>query len=399
MVLNLGSKQNIIVADQTPTPTRFLRNCEEVGLFQDLQNVNPFEETFRRAVELVKTGSLPEPDLPEDDTLHTPHVFPHMPEENVHIYTSSTITSNKLTLNNGDLVTITNGEKTPETQSVTLVTTVESPDHIYALGCESVRSKEKKLNTLKHKRHYREPVASAKVHNTPAKLKLKQALDRKKLRLSTEKDTVSQALVVNPTVLSGFTKISAHEKIALVYPPTNGCQNELAPILPKLETFTVPISQSVAFYPLVKGARQVVKSVSERRVVVKEKIDDETTAKRQEMLERNRAAAIRCRERKKQWIGTLEKKLQGVCRENTDLQKEVADLRNEVVHLKTLLLAHKECPVTKAMNMGHNIVIGPPQIVTIPVAPNKNTDHGNKAQFKTKTSVIVLNNSYGEMSQ
>lgn len=47
------------VADQTPTPTRFIRNCEEVGLFQDLQNVNPFEETFRKAVEAVKTGVGP----------------------------------------------------------------------------------------------------------------------------------------------------------------------------------------------------------------------------------------------------------------------------------------------------------------------------------------------------
>ncbi|PSN47808.1 Cyclic AMP-dependent transcription factor ATF-2 [Blattella germanica] len=46
-------------ADQTPTPTRFIRNCEEVGLFQDLQNVNPFEETFRKAVEAAKTGAGP----------------------------------------------------------------------------------------------------------------------------------------------------------------------------------------------------------------------------------------------------------------------------------------------------------------------------------------------------
>lgn len=32
----------IVIADETPTPTRFIRNCEEVGLFQDL-NVNPFD--------------------------------------------------------------------------------------------------------------------------------------------------------------------------------------------------------------------------------------------------------------------------------------------------------------------------------------------------------------------
>lgn len=50
-----------LAADQTPTPTRFIRNCEEVGLFQDLQ-VNPFEETFRRAVEEGNTGTLTVPE-------------------------------------------------------------------------------------------------------------------------------------------------------------------------------------------------------------------------------------------------------------------------------------------------------------------------------------------------
>lgn len=53
------------VADQTPTPTRFLKNCEEVGLFQDLQ-VNPFEETFRRAVETGNTGTLTVPEVQQE---------------------------------------------------------------------------------------------------------------------------------------------------------------------------------------------------------------------------------------------------------------------------------------------------------------------------------------------
>lgn len=77
-----GSKsQNFIAADETPTPTRFIRNCEEVGLFQDLQNVNPeinpFDEQFRRAAEVTLTS----PTNPTtDDALHTPHVFPSSSE-------------------------------------------------------------------------------------------------------------------------------------------------------------------------------------------------------------------------------------------------------------------------------------------------------------------------------
>lgn len=36
-------------ADQTPTPTRFLKNCEEVGLFNEL--ASPFDHDFKKASE------------------------------------------------------------------------------------------------------------------------------------------------------------------------------------------------------------------------------------------------------------------------------------------------------------------------------------------------------------
>lgn len=51
-----------LLADQTPTPTRLIRNCDEVGLFDDLHLqhvVNPFDETFRRAVESKSTATTP----------------------------------------------------------------------------------------------------------------------------------------------------------------------------------------------------------------------------------------------------------------------------------------------------------------------------------------------------
>lgn len=35
--------------DQTPTPTRFLKNCEEVGLFNEL--ANSFEHEFKKAAD------------------------------------------------------------------------------------------------------------------------------------------------------------------------------------------------------------------------------------------------------------------------------------------------------------------------------------------------------------
>ncbi|XP_056645153.1 uncharacterized protein LOC130450661 [Diorhabda sublineata] len=81
MMLNLGLVNKISsndVADQTPTPTRFIRNCEEIGLFQDLQNVNPFDEIFKRAVKNGDTVITPSNiNNNSDDTLHTPHIIPH----------------------------------------------------------------------------------------------------------------------------------------------------------------------------------------------------------------------------------------------------------------------------------------------------------------------------------
>lgn len=38
-----------VFADQTPTPTRFLKNCEEVGLFNEL--ASSFEHEFTKAHE------------------------------------------------------------------------------------------------------------------------------------------------------------------------------------------------------------------------------------------------------------------------------------------------------------------------------------------------------------
>ncbi|XP_046901969.1 cyclic AMP-dependent transcription factor ATF-2 [Hypomesus transpacificus] len=68
--------------------------------------------------------------------------------------------------------------------------------------------------------------------------------------------------------------------------------------------------------------------------------------KRRKFLERNRAAASRCRQKRKVWVQSLEKKAEDLNSMNGQLQSEVTLLRNEVSQLKQLLLAHKDCPVT-----------------------------------------------------
>lgn len=43
--------------DQTPTPTRFLKNCEEVGLFNELASSFEQEEDDKRAKNSVRKAS------------------------------------------------------------------------------------------------------------------------------------------------------------------------------------------------------------------------------------------------------------------------------------------------------------------------------------------------------
>jgi len=70
--------------------------------------------------------------------------------------------------------------------------------------------------------------------------------------------------------------------------------------------------------------------------------------KRKNFLERNRVAALKCRQRKKQWLANLQAKVEMYGTENDALNATVQALREEIVSLKTLLLAHKDCPVARA---------------------------------------------------
>lgn len=72
------------------------------------------------------------------------------------------------------------------------------------------------------------------------------------------------------------------------------------------------------------------------------------------LLEANhlyRVAALKCRQRKKQWLANLQAKVEIFSTENDALSATVTQLREEIVNLKTLLLAHKDCPVAQAQGL------------------------------------------------
>ncbi|KAF9100428.1 hypothetical protein BGX29_006601 [Mortierella sp. GBA35] len=85
---------------------------------------------------------------------------------------------------------------------------------------------------------------------------------------------------------------------------------------------------------------------NKKRPASEDKMDEEE--KRKNFLERNRQAALKCRQRKKQWLSNLQAKVEYLTTDNEHLQTQTAALRDEIIHLKALLLAHKDCPVAQA---------------------------------------------------
>jgi ATF/CREB family transcription factor len=73
------------------------------------------------------------------------------------------------------------------------------------------------------------------------------------------------------------------------------------------------------------------------------KLTDEQ--KRKSFLERNRVAALKCRQRKKQWLANLQAKVEYFSAESENLTNEVTALREQVASLKAVVEAHKNCPV------------------------------------------------------
>ena len=66
----------------------------------------------------------------------------------------------------------------------------------------------------------------------------------------------------------------------------------------------------------------------------------------------HRVAALKCRQRKKQWLANLQAKVEMYSAENDTLNSQVQQLHDEIRNLRTLLMGHKDCPVGHAQGIG-----------------------------------------------
>ncbi|KAF6112794.1 activating transcription factor 2 [Phyllostomus discolor] len=334
MTLKFGPARNdsVIVADQTPTPTRFLKNCEEVGLFNEL--ASPFENEFKKASEddikkmpldlsplatPIIRSKIEEPSVVE--TTHQDSPLPH-PESTtsdekqaVPSPTSSTVITQAPSSNRPIvpvpgpfplLLHLPNGQTMP----VAIPASITSSNVHVPAAVPLVRP----VTMVPSVPGIPGPSSPQPVQSE-AKMRLKAALTQQHPPV-TNGDTVKGHG-------SGLVRTQSEESRpqSLQQPATSTTETPASP------AHTTPQTQSTS---------------GRRRRAANEDPDE----KRRKFLERNRAAASRCRQKRKVWVQSLEKKAEDLSSLNGQLQSEVTLLRNEVAQLKQLLLAHKDCPVT-----------------------------------------------------
>ncbi|GLH00883.1 Cyclic AMP-dependent transcription factor ATF-2 [Gryllus bimaculatus] len=451
MVLNLGNpKTNVFVADQTPTPTRFIRNCEEVGLFQDLQNVNPFEETFRKAVEASRVGgshlevqSLQVP-AATDDTLHTPHVFPNIVEE--HNSITNLIASSSVTETSGEksdsreeleplqVPTILHTESTvievtdtSDLDAQIEITGLENTEVLVKQETDSSQQTSSRASSVDS--GYKIPVTTASTRDTvqvvfrmpngrfvqlsgvsmdsipSTQLPIQVPPNVVQTAPVAQSSAASNAVIINTQFVetaARLTQISAESQQNLVELPSVSVPVSSASVTTSSLNITETVSTPQARLSAAKmKLKQRIQINSQKKQTSSSEIEASQAAQKKtagqlalrlpssegsdtsgsansrskrsslnpssdmdeqkmRFRERNRAAAMRCREKRKHWILELEKRADDTQKMNQQLTAEVTKLRSELVQLKTLLLAHKDCSVTKAMQQGLGIAIGKP---------------------------------------
>ncbi|ORZ01087.1 hypothetical protein BCR43DRAFT_486366 [Syncephalastrum racemosum] len=109
-----------------------------------------------------------------------------------------------------------------------------------------------------------------------------------------------------------------------------------------------PLSMSAALsqqkQPSKQQPKPTKKNAGRKRRIVFE--GEEAEDERRKFLERNRVAAFKCRQKKKQWMQNLEKHSEEVSQRNRELHDLVTQLREESVYLRNQLIAHSDCDCT-----------------------------------------------------
>ncbi|CAB1330185.1 unnamed protein product, partial [Coregonus sp. 'balchen'] len=334
MTLKFGPARtdSVIIQDQTPTPTRFLKNCEEVGLFNELASSFAEEEVALHMS--LQTPSAESMKVKEEEPVEVDSSPPGSPDS----FSSMSDSSRD--------AMVRRGKDTP---------------------LRSVLSSAPTPTIVRH--------GALPMRPRPGSLPLHLGFDTLQPTMPSPTSVITPTPPSNRTLLGSPTghypmmmhlpngllpgpmqipSVISRLKAALAQQSSGGQMGGVAgsPMHPqRMEQSQLLVQHPDAPSPAQPQVSPAQPTGGRRRRAAEDDPDD----RRQRFLERNRAAASRCRQKRKVWVNSLEKKAEELSSMNVFLANEVSLLRNEVAHLKQLLLAHKDCPVTTLQkNMGED---------------------------------------------
>ncbi|KAM4741269.1 cyclic AMP-dependent transcription factor ATF-7b isoform 2-T2 [Anableps anableps] len=360
MTLKFGPARtdSVIIADQTPTPTRFLKNCEEVGLFNEL--ASSFEQEFGKTQEDEQRTKHPAAPLQtpsevkdeDESSLQVDSSPPDSPDSSSSMSENSRDSREFLTkpaASSAPTPTIVRPGSLPlHLTSDPLHPTLPSPTSVITQAPPSNRQLGSPTSAYPLVRHL--PNGQT-VPLLPSPVQMTSVIS-----LARTVNTVPNIPGIPGPPIGGNSSGSSS-------PSGYGLHSETKMRLKAALSHQAPAahdgagggSGSIPAIPQRQEQSQQPNQNSDtpspaqpqptggRRRRASEMDPDE---RRQRFLERNRAAASRCRQKRKLWVNSLEKKAEDLANMNISLTNEVTLLRNEVAQLKQLLLAHKDCPVT-----------------------------------------------------
>ncbi|KAJ8260342.1 hypothetical protein GJAV_G00179860 [Gymnothorax javanicus] len=372
MTLKFGPARtdSVIIADQTPTPTRFLKNCEEVGLFSEL--ASSFEQEFRKAQEDDDNGSsnktskttvsdvkVKQEKGAEQELDSSPPHSPNSPSSMSDVESSEHQTPPPPAVSAAPIPTIVRPGSLPLHLSYDpLHPTLPSPTSVITQAPPSNRQLGSPTGPYPMMMHLPNGQA-VPLLPSPGQMASVISLARPICMVpnvpgipgppsggassgssspsgySVHSDAKLRLKAVLSQQAAGVLNGSAGGGggLAVGSSPMVTQKQEQGQLLSQHSDTPSPAQPQVSPAQPTGGRR--------RRAA-----EDDPDERRQRFLERNRAAASRCRQKRKIWVSALEKKAEELTSMNVSLSNEVTLLRSEVTHLKQLLLAHKDCPVT-----------------------------------------------------
>uniref|UniRef100_A0A3B4U940 Cyclic AMP-dependent transcription factor ATF-7 n=1 Tax=Seriola dumerili TaxID=41447 RepID=A0A3B4U940_SERDU len=352
MTLKFGPPRtdSVIIADQTPTPTRFLKNCEEVGLFNELASSFEQDDDEKR-LPAANSVAL-------DMSLQTPSDMKVKEEAPVEVDSSPPGSPESISgQSDSSREPLVKGKDTPPRSSAPTPTIVRPGSLPLHLGFDALQPTMPSPTSV---------ITQAPPSNRTLGSWFKSLIDVYLCIVSGLQLARPLCMVPNipgipgpplggsssgsnsPSGYSIHSEAKMRLKAALSQQSPSGQSMGVmamgsSPMVPqRAEQSQLLVQQPDAPSPAQPQVSPAQPTGGRRRRTA----DDDPDERRQRFLERNRAAASRCRQKRKLWVSSLEKKAEELSTLNVSLSNEVSLLRNEVAHLKQLLLAHKDCPVT-----------------------------------------------------